>query len=498
MNTPTLDLKQIKQINRLLLTVILIASFFGTVGLLAQLTSADIPYIKIFLPIAITIVNAIASILIYLKGPENFFHKYVACGYSVVFAFMLLMSETGTPFPYMIPIMIIIVLYLDLRVTRALGIVYIIFNVARVIKNITSNPVEDVLEISMVSMIISILTTVATILGSGLLSRFISENMESIQSAAAERARISENIINVTNRVTSDFSDLKKGLDEIKATSETVCSSIEQIGLGNNENLKAVELQTKKTEEIQNLVTETDNLSMEAVEVSGQMSDMLGKSLENMESLVTQAIETTNVGRQMMEAAERQQKSSEDAMNITDIIFSISGQTNLLALNASIEAARAGEAGKGFAVVADEIRSLADSSAESAKEIKQIIENVVVLSSGTVDISDRVYEVINKEKTDIEEAQEKFNVLSDSVEASISEIDTIRQMATTLNSIKEEMSNATSNLGAISEELGASAEEVAASCQTVTDACTDTQNSTTEMRSINDGMSEAISFFKLS
>ena len=123
---------------------------------------------------------------------------------------------------------------------------------------------------------------------------------------------------------------------------------------------------------------------------------------------------------------------------------------------------------------------------------------MVVLSSGTVDISDRVYEVINKEKTDIEEAQEKFNVLSDSVEASISEIDTIRQMATTLNSIKEEMSNATSNLGAISEELGASAEEVAASCQTVTDACTDTQNSTTEMRSINDGMSEAISFFKLS
>ena len=71
-------------------------------------------------------------------------------------------------------------------------------------------------------------------------------------------------------------------------------------------------------------------------------------------------------------------------------------------------------------------------------------------------------------------------------------------MADTLDKIKEEMANATTDLGAISEELGASAEEVAASCQTVTDACTDTQQSTAEMRNINDDMSEAISFFKLS
>ena len=97
-----------------------------------------------------------------------------------------------------------------------------------------------------------------------------------------------------------------------------------------------------------------------------------------------------------------------------------------------------------------------------------------------------------------EMAQDKFNVLSDSVEASITEIDTIRQMTAMLDQIKVELSNTTTELGAISEELGASAEEVAASCQTVTNACSDTQNSTAEMRNINEDMSAAIDFFKLS
>lgn len=64
--------------------------------------------------------------------------------------------------------------------------------------------------------------------------------------------------------------------------------------------------------------------------------------------------------------------------DIVTVIDGIAKQTNLLALNASIEAARAGEQGKGFAVVADEVRKLAEDSSESANDITDLTERILI------------------------------------------------------------------------------------------------------------------------
>ena len=325
--------------------------------------------------------------------------------------------------------------------------------------------------------------TVSIINSFGDLKNALTTSMKSVKDSAFVLNNAIVSVDGMTGNNVESVSQINVAINEVASTSQSVAENAQTMAekaadLGND-----IEV---LTENVQKLFEESQTIKSANNDATDCMKSVYAGANESVQAMqnITDKIAETN-------------SAIAEIGTAVQAIESIASQTNLLSLNASIEAARAGEAGRGFAVVADEIRSLADSSAESAKEIKQIIENVIVLSNGTVDISNRVFDVISKEQSDIEQAQEKFNVLSDSVELSINEIDTIRQLAEQLDEIKVELSNTTTELGAISEELGASAEEVAASCQTVTNACEDTQNSTAEMRNINEDMSAAIDFFKL-
>jgi methyl-accepting chemotaxis protein len=90
-------------------------------------------------------------------------------------------------------------------------------------------------------------------------------------------------------------------------------------------------------------------------------------------SASTVAVKGGEVVGQVVDTMKGINDSSKKIADIIGVIDGIAFQTNILALNAAVEAARAGEQGRGFAVVASEVRSLAQRSAEAAKEIKSLI-----------------------------------------------------------------------------------------------------------------------------
>jgi methyl-accepting chemotaxis protein len=217
-----------------------------------------------------------------------------------------------------------------------------------------------------------------------------------------------------------------------------------------NDNIYAVSLQIVRAIE-----EERDDLlpyKSEAVELKE-----LTKSLKDMESLVTQAIETTEVGNQMQDAAERQQKSSDEAMNITDMIFSISGQTNLLALNASIEAARAGEAGRGFAVVATEISNLAKQTTEATDNINKLIQDLSSQLDTMVSNIEYLIKTGEEESVCANATSDSFLSISDSVKEIIQRSEGMNISVSNLVMANDEIVNSIQTISAITEEVTAHA-----------------------------------------
>ena len=460
MNKSILTDAQIRRINKLLVMIITITSVFWILGLISQLVSAtDMKPYRSIVPIVVLVINYIITLIIHKGGNARALFEYESIGFSIAYGICLVTAYSSNPFPYLIPLMVVGILYLNKKISLRLGIIFIVLNIVRVIINAVTLDMETNIEISIIEVITSVMMTIVTILGTGLLQRFIGENVGEIEEAAMQRERVSEHIIEVTNEVSGNIEVLKQGLDEIAETSNLVCDAIEQIGAGNGENVNAVELQTKMTGEIQELLDETDKITVEAVNVSREMTGKLSKSMDDMESLVSQALETTQVGTEMKEAAERQQKSSEDAMNITDIIFSISGQTNLLALNASIEAARAGEAGRGFAVVAGEISNLAAQTKESTEKISKILaeltenaKDVYEKAGQTVEMAYTQKELVELNKTMLGESKEYSEKLGETLK-------TVKDDMSKIKSSNDEVVNSTSMLLATSQEFTASTEE---------------------------------------
>ena len=77
MNNSILETEQVKQINKLLLVVLVITSFFGVAGVLSQLTSAEMAPYKSVVPAVLGVINLILSIVVYKVKEPEFFHKYV-------------------------------------------------------------------------------------------------------------------------------------------------------------------------------------------------------------------------------------------------------------------------------------------------------------------------------------------------------------------------------------------------------------------------------------
>ena len=169
---------------------------------------------------------------------------------------------------------------------------------------------------------------------------------------------------------------------QVRSASDSIATGSAEIATGNADLSQRTEEQAsnlQQTAASMEQLTSTVKNNAATAQQANQLASQASAAATHGGSAVNQVVET------MQDIA----SSSKKIADIIGVIDGIAFQTNILALNAAVEAARAGEQGRGFAVVASEVRSLAQRSANAAKEIKTLIgDSVEKVEAGSRQVND--------------------------------------------------------------------------------------------------------------
>jgi len=263
-------------------------------------------------------------------------------------------------------------------------------------------------------------------------------------------------IVSSFNKMSDTLRDV---VSELKQSSEQMLNGVNHICVVADATSHGVQSQHSQTQNVEMAIQQMTQTAQDVSSKAAQAAEAAAVAKEESvkgKSVVGQTVNSIQTLASAVENASssinRVEQESVNIGGVLDVIQGISEQTNLLALNAAIEAARAGEQGRGFAVVADEVRTLAQRTQESTKEIQDMIETLQSVSRDTVAVMEQGQSQANQSVANAKEAGQSLEQITQAVQA-ITEMNTlINDQAGSQSGVAVEINQNMSAISAIASE----------------------------------------------
>ncbi|WP_373467210.1 methyl-accepting chemotaxis protein [Bacillus aerius] len=297
--------------------------------------------------------------------------------------------------------------------------------------------------------------------------------------------------------VASSSEELTASAGQTSKATEHITLAIEQFSTGNESQNDKVELSSEELEEmnrdLQHMNESAESItasSIKSTEIAGEGGQLVEKTASQM-NVIDQSVKKAENVISALES------KSTDITQILGVINGIADQTNLLALNAAIEAARAGESGRGFSVVAEEVRKLAVQSANSAKEIENLIKEIVQ----DIDVSQEVLRAVNQEVQSglsfTEQTKVSFHHIFGMTKEISDQLQTMNQTVVQLSKGSAHVSEAVGEIADVSRESSANIQDIAASAEEQLASMEEISSSSATLSSMAEELRDLISQFQV-
>ncbi|WWT77068.1 methyl-accepting chemotaxis protein [Bacillus safensis] len=324
----------------------------------------------------------------------------------------------------------------------------------------------------------------------GDLTRSFSKMSESLRDVIRAVQQSVDNVASASEELTASASQTSQA-------TEHITMSIEQFSNGNEAQNEKVESSTNQLVAMNEGLQDMSQTSSEVAAVSLQSTEAAGQGGRIVESTASQMKHIDTSVQEAEQVMKELEYKSKDITSILNVINGIADQTNLLALNAAIEAARAGESGRGFSVVAEEVRKLAVQSADSAKEIEKLIQEIVLEIAKSQDMFKAVNREVNAGLGMTEEAKESFQHIYEAAEGMSKKLSQLNDTAIDLSSGSKLVSQAMQEMRQVSRESAANIQDIAASAEEQLASMEEITSSSVTLANMAEELKELTSQFKI-